>query len=132
MRYIKQKDKYGCAIACLAMVTGVSYDEILSMFPKGLPDRGISTEFQGRSILFEHGFLSMTFYKTISHTQEENKEFGKPIAPIHIISVITNADTSHAVVMDDKGNIYDPFIEGVYKLSNYKKLVSITGVWNKK
>lgn len=131
MKYIKQKDEYGCVIASLAMVVGVEYDDILSMLPNGLPDRGMSAEFQGRSILFEHGFLSMTFYKTIAHTQEENKEFGNPIAPIHIVSVITNADTSHAVVMDDKGNITDPFIEGVYKIEDYKELVSMTGVWKK-
>lgn len=113
------------------MILEKSYKEIRSMFPPEM-DKWINTgtcSMHWESILFEEGFISKTFYETVGHTQKKREQWAmKPFAPIHIISVITKSNVVHAVIMLDD-DIYDPNKEGIYKLIDYNRVVSMTGVW---
>ena len=132
MKYVKQREIYGCGIACIAMILEKPYEEIRAMFPPSV-DKWINTgisHMYWESILFQEGFISQTFYEVIGHTQEKRKQWAmEPFAPIHIISVVTKSDNVHAVVMSNNKDVYDPNKEGIYKLADYNKVMSMTGVW---
>ena len=127
INYIKQEQKYGCVIACLAMVLNTDYWTAKSWFPEKDvtgkeigTETGISIEFRGGKVLYNHGYLIYTKYpKSISEVEE--------FAPIHIISIDNDSGHAHACVLKD-GIIYDPY-KGIKKLSDYNKVNHIVGIW---
>ena len=128
---VVQKDKYGCFIACIAMVTGKSYDEIKSMFPFDINENRGADEFTQRSLLFELGYISQTFYETIAHTQKKREWPMKPFASWHIVSVITKANTPHVVFMDKNGLLIDPLDGDCKSFEDYSKINHIIAIWKK-
>jgi hypothetical protein len=137
VKYVKQEQKYGCVFACIAMILGKDYWEIRNDFPKGRfgkewgVDEGIASTFDGVSYMFyKGGYSHHTVGEVIGYTQEkqEPEEWIKEFAPVHIVSLVLNG-YSHACVWED-GIIYDPYREGIYKITDYEKINSITGFWN--
>lgn len=126
---VQQKDRFGCVVACIAMITGRSYEEIKAMFPnKDFSKSGIAIDFEGNSYLNEHGYLTRIIFPTIGYNQQKRFAWIRPFAPVHIVRVISESGNSHAVVMDMYGDITDPFKEGVFALSDYD-VKDITGIW---
>jgi hypothetical protein len=128
MNYVRQEEIYGCSLACMAMILGISYKEIKAMWdPKYGATSGIA-EFMRTSFLFTKGFISHTEFKCEAHTQRmrESEEWVKPFAPVHIAGVNT-LNGPHAVVWFDE-KVYDPNVPGEHKIQSYD-VYEITGYW---
>ena len=104
MKYIKQKHKYGCAVACLAMLTDVSYEGALNyLYPKRKYRSKVAAIKQLETVktLIELGFNPKVLY------------------PDNLLSIKTKAllvikgspGYTHAVVWDPKSKmVLDPAI----------------------
>lgn len=130
MKLVRQEEKFGCAIACMAMILGKSYAEVKALLPadRGYGDRNGMTSHDYISFLFRHGYVGMTVYQCESHTQikREPDEWIKPLTEINIVSTITE-NGAHAVLWI-RGEIFDPNRDGVYSIGDYD-VQGITGFW---
>lgn len=129
--YVRQEEKFGCAIAVIAMILNKSYSEVKSMLPtdRGYGDKNGMTDHDYISFMFTHGYVGMTVHAWEAHTQikRANNEWVKPIAPINIVSVITENGPHALLWIDNK--IYDPNKQGVFNINEYN-VQGITGFWN--
>jgi hypothetical protein len=110
MKLVLQQDDYGCAIACIAMVTGRTYEDVKQDWRTDVSREGIVTK-DILNYLGDCGFS--VIYKKITHY--DHKGFGRdemlrPFAPVHLLSARHYFDSanSHLVVMDADGGIYCP------------------------
>ena len=127
--YVSQLEKYGCAMACMAMILNVKYEDVKKLWDmKYGTIEGVSDYMQA-SFLFSKGIVSFTTYQTEAWTQKkrEPNEWIKSFAPVHIVTVITSLGV-HALVWLNDGRVYDPNIRGVYSIKDYN-VQSITGYW---
>jgi hypothetical protein len=129
--YIKQKHPSGCVIASLAMVTGQTYDKVLSDLKGHWHISGASSGVDDDA---SFQYLSKLGYaiRIIPHDYAPTETFTeewppKPFAPIHICSVFNEG--FHAVVMDDKGKIYDPDDKKKKKLSDFHRVYNVVGIY---
>lgn len=111
IQHVAQKHDKGCVVACIAMVLGWGYDEVVTEFDNDFDKKGISAEF-AKDFICEHGYSVIerrgTHYLDV---RSHNQRMMVPFAPVHIVTVRQYIDLpkhSHAVVMDAKGRIYDP------------------------
>jgi len=135
MKYVKQEQKLGCVIACIAMILEEDYWTIRNNFPKkrfkdeiGV-DTGLSIEWDASSYLFEKGYICYTKWRNVFYSQEDRTEedFLTEFAPIHILSVELHGH-AHACILKD-GIIYDPYREGEYTFKDYEKINMMIGFW---
>lgn len=106
--YVKQKEPDGCMVACVAMVTGKSYEEIREMCSPAY--NGGINEIIADSILQDFGFATIRKYKHIPRIKQDREGWPiiAPFAPTHIC-LVNATQGAHAVVMDQNGEILDPF-----------------------
>lgn len=108
MIYVPQKDMDGCLVAATAMVAGRSYDEIKAMCAKPYA-KGHMFDLIARDVLADLGFAVMTRYRKIPRLDIYRDEWPcGPFAPAHIVQTRVAAGT-HAVAMDEAGNVFDPW-----------------------
>jgi hypothetical protein len=136
-KYIAQKHKSGCAIACIAMITGESYDNVASKFHSDLDEKGVDTA-HTIDYLINKNLSPVTIMldrATIETKNQFCKNLYKPFADIHIFRVIPWADQSdiiHAIIVDNKGKVYDPHNEAFKSLDKYYEILQIIGFWYEK
>lgn len=109
---VRQEDKSGCAIACMAMVLGKTYQEVKSDLVGDFRDHGDGlTIDEVADYLSDHGFQSIhkaTVFRG-SGTNWGREYLLEPFAPIHIVRIRFRFNTTnHVVVMTDKGEFLDP------------------------
>lgn len=110
MKIVKQEEKCGCTIACIATVLNLTYKQVRKDFVNDFENEGMKLK-NVASYLADHG-------KQIIHKSElyySHKDFGraemlKPFAPVHIVSIKQSFDhkNGHVVVMDKKGKLFCP------------------------
>lgn len=109
IKLVKQKDKCGCGVACLAMLTNKTYDAVRSEFRCDFETDGMTTK-TFVDYLGDAGFSVL--HKQISHYADKDMmrdEMAKPFAHAHAAVIKWKADTGeHFVVMDAKGKFYCP------------------------
>jgi len=131
VEYVAQKDDYGCAVACISMITGIPYDKVASSFAANFKREGLSAD-HARNFLCEHGFSAI---EAVAHgyggVERSNARMAQPFAPVHLVTVQSQADATlnHAIVMDHRGRIYDPDNPKRRDLGHYYCIVSVTGLW---
>src|SRR5687768_5081497 len=109
INYVRQKHSAGCAVACIAMVTGIPYDKVDKQFRTHFEHDGMKPEV-ARDYVCDKGFSSI---EVISHGHtrlaDSNKRMARPFADVHIAVVQPHADSdvNHAVVVDKRGRVYD-------------------------
>lgn len=129
MRYVRQKHECGCAVACIAMITGEEYDDVEKCFKEDFSKQCVSQK-AIQEYIEDHGFGSV---KKQAHgfpeVRTSNEQMSKPFAPAHIAHVLPyiNAKNAHSVVMDAKGRVYDPQHSEVKDFSSYYYIISVTG-----
>jgi hypothetical protein len=127
---VKQKHKHGCGIACLSMVTGKDYDDIVKDFINDFDEEGMTT-YTLIEWLGDYGF-SVLFKEIRCYVQ---KDFAraymlKPFTEIHIISLKWKADTTHHfVVMDKDGKLFCPSGSSDEDLRNSYLIDSVVGLY---
>ncbi len=133
INYVGQKEKFGCAIACVAMILDKSYEETKALLPadRNYGNKNGLTSHDYISFLFHHGFVGLTVYSCESHTQRkrEKSEWIKPLAEMNIVSVITE-NGPHAVLWEN-GRVHDPNIIGIFAIEDFD-VQAITGFWDLK
>lgn len=135
VRYVAQPNGYGCSIACVAMVVGMTYGQAeewllaqglsRARMEKGLHD-GIFLEALGR-----HGFSYVQRYRCNPLTNSPRDEWPcAPFAPIHICTADVVAG-HHAIVMLADGAVLDPFRRERTSLAHpdYRQIDQIIGVY---
>jgi hypothetical protein len=127
---IAQKQKCGCTVAAVAMVTGKSYEEVARASTRDFDNDGVQLE-DWLEYLFENGFTFHRLYR-VTHLQGVNKERSvwppEPFAPIHLCSVVSPI-AAHAVVMLANGDVLDPAKPGTHRLTDYKATHFVLGLY---
>ena len=131
--FVPQRGETDCVIACLAMVTGKPYDEVLEEFAGYWKDN--SEEGVGDNAFYQylgqHGYLVQTFKRLYEPSQTPRTPWPPaPFAPIHVLGVDYMGD-EHGIVMDKDGLIHDPYNEGITGLFEYPIVYEIVGIWKK-
>lgn len=138
IRYVAQPNGYGCAIACVAMIVGKTYEEMEAW----LAEQGMTRERMASGLyahiyleaLDRHGFAYAQRYRCDPFTNRCDRPAWPPapFAPIHLCC--TNvAVGSHAVVMLADGSVLDPWNRERTSLAHpdYLQVTQVTGVWRR-
>lgn len=128
MNHVRQKHANGCVIACLSMITGIPYDEIIPEFYGDRSKVGIS-DFQWDVWLAQKGYAIARKYKHYGVQHADRIVWPcEPFADAHICQV-QFANGSHAIVLLRDGIVLDPNSDVLGKLSDYPSINNICGVW---
>jgi len=130
--HISQKDSHGCAVACMAMVSGHSYDYVRDFYSaKDFSKAGL-THFDYVEFFVEHG-ISINWkwpgYQAKGLNKKRDPWPCKLWAEINIVKVMTLAQTSHAIVVLKDGTVFDPLDPLIPTLSAYKEITQIIGIY---
>lgn len=125
MELILQEDSNGCGIACLAMVTRQTYQqvkaEILAFENKGIH------EFIIDSYLADKGYAVARKHPHASYLKAMRSEWPPaPFGAVHIVSVSLPAGF-HIVVMRADGIVLDPAL-GYRHISDYKEIMHMAAI----
>lgn len=138
IRYVAQPNSYGCAIACVAMIVGKTYDEMETwMLAQGLPrekmERGAHEGIWMES-LARHGFSYVNLWRCDPFHNECDRPVWPPLpfAPVHICCADVEAG-HHAFVMLGDGSVLDPFKRERTTIAHpdYLKVYQVVGVWRR-
>lgn len=130
--WVEQVDNGGCGLACLAMLLDTTYARIVELAPDLCGKCGVNqTEMD--HFLAEQGFSVRRLYRDRRFDGVRRTKWPpKPFAERHLVSVwqTRNDIWDHWVVMDAKGNVYDPADPACTKsrLSRYYRVSSVAGV----
>lgn len=133
IQWIEQVDEGGCSVACLAMLMDTTYARVRDEYKKFCPTCGPAEDEQIDQFLAEHGFALQRIYRYRAYDDQWRKWPPTPWAERHLAMVTqTKSDYySHYVVMDYKGNVYDP-ADKEYKsgkLRRYYEVEWVAGVF---
>src|SRR5687768_6825776 len=96
-QWIPQVDSHGCCIATLAMITNQTYEAVKDGF-SSFDNTGVG-EHRLYAYLAEHGYATAVKYPTYSPNEARREVWPpEPFADVHIVQVITKANTPHCVV----------------------------------
>jgi hypothetical protein len=131
IKFVKQKHKYACSIACASMITGEDYDEIMKDFGNNFHKEGIPDDVL-LDYLGNKGYSIVQ--KEITHWGEKDfarKEMLKPFAPVHLVRVKINADSGllHWIVMTAKGKLICPMEFTESSVRNSYLILKIVGLY---
>lgn len=135
LRYVAQPNVYGCAIACVAMVVGKTYDEMEAW----LAEQGLTTARRERGLhdgiwleaLARHGLAYSQRYRCDPMTNAQRKHWPPdPFAPVHIVSARVAAG-QHAIVWLASGSVLDPYRRERVTLadSDYLEISQVVGLY---
>lgn len=131
--FVPQREETDCVIACLAMVTGKTYDEVLEEFAEYWEE--CSEEGVGDNAFYQylgqHGYLVQTFKHHYEPSRTQRTPWPPaPFAPVHVLGVDYMGD-EHGIVMDKDGLIFDPYNDKITGLFEYPIVYEIVGIWKK-
>ena len=136
--YVAQPNGYGCAIACVAMIAGRTYDEMETWFV----DQGLARERMEKGLLDQIwrealdrlGFVYVQRYRCDPFVNRCDRPAWPPapFAPIHVCCALVAAG-SHAIVLLADGSVLDPYDRSRISLTHpdYLSFSQIVGVWRK-
>lgn len=140
IRFVRQEDPRGCLVACVAMVTGHSYQSAREWFANigktfAGPDGGL-LDIDVMAYLGTYGYAYDRRYRWWG-ANRPRENWTKPFAPAHIVAVASNG--AHAVVMTREGFVFDPADDHASRvaaglppktLADYSNVEYVLGVWN--
>lgn len=125
-KLVRQKDKRGCAIACLSMITGIDYDQIGQELAEyhwkadGLTSRAAD------QYLADHGYAVQRRYP-VHANGKPRPEWPTLFTDVHIAKV-SKPQSHHVIVLRD-GTVLDPEHAETKRLGDYQGVHSIAGVY---
>jgi hypothetical protein len=126
---VKQLEKMGCGVACVAHVLGITYEEARKLWGKRTFDvRGMGLPALDRR-LAHAGFAVQRVFRTSGKPWPPS-----PWAECHICTVDTDqkhpasGKKHHFVVMDVRGRVFDPDHEGDWMLKDYAYVHNVAAV----
>lgn len=129
IQHVRQKHAKGCVIACLAMVTGIPYDEVGRGFHGDRNIEGMG--YHAYDVwLNERGYAVIRRYKHFSPLHADRLEVPlTPFADAHIVAVNLPCRASHAVVMDATGAVLDPNKDMPCTMADYPSVDYVAGIF---
>ncbi len=131
-RWVQQKHKNGCGIACLAMILKTTYDEADTLFSI-FNGEGILVA-QMDELLACYGYAiarisKKTYLRGYKEVPRDNWPV-TPFAPIHLclVRVSKRAKIDHFIIMLKDGTILDPDNKDKKSLSDYHDVHHIAGI----
>ena len=127
--HIRQKDPYGCGVACVAMVAGVSYEDVQALLGNWWNgrDQGM-THYVLFELLSHYGFAVQNFFRTNQLRYQPREPWPpEPVAPVSVAMTVT-AQGGHFVVWLEDGTVLDPLCEGTHTLADYEGVRQVIGV----
>ena len=142
IRHVRQEHTYGCVLASLAMLAGMTYAEVLAEYPWAIEKEGVDLDTVSFDFLWRHGFAWQQVYPSHPETNrdpslpmaERRALYGRkpwppePWAPAHLCQVVTSM--THAVVMLPDGTVLDPIDPASRRLADYEAVHSVRGIWD--
>lgn len=109
-KFVKQEDESGCAIACMAMILGKTYEEIVKSFYNDFKKQGIEIKWVIDYLSANGVTVIRKGHYGYNDREENNKRMIKPFADIHYISFqqFVDIEHNHAVIMLTNGKIICP------------------------
>lgn len=127
IRWVPQREGMGCAVACVAMLMGLSYWNARALFPHFDPAEGV-LPLDAVRVLGEYGWASIEKFEHYSPERRARRRWPvKPFAPVHLVPVSTTG--WHAVLLLADGTVMDPLTPERRRLSDYPTVHSIIGLW---
>jgi hypothetical protein len=123
---IYQEDKFGCALACLAMITGQTYQQVKAGILAWHPDGNGISELITDSYLADHGYAVARKYPHAAHLKEQRSWPPAPFGAVHLVCVGLPAG-GHLVVMLADGSVLDP-ASGYRHISDYPQIMHVAAV----
>ncbi|MCJ2102421.1 hypothetical protein [Methylobacterium sp. E-046] len=126
--HVRQEEAFGCAVACCAMIQGVSYAKARASF--GPPGRGFTRDVW-QEYLARHGFAVRHLHR-IDHLARVEREVWplSPWADVHLCSVDAGHGMgSHLVVLLRDGTVLDPATDAPRRLADYASVAYMAAVY---
>src|SRR5690349_15503101 len=133
IKWVGQEDQKGCGLACLAMVTGKTYQEVKADF-LCWDNRGIS-EFDITSYLVDRGFVWQWIHEGCTYKREVKPDGNigtvmrsdwppKLWANVHIAQIdVPNG--SHFIVVLRDGTVLDPLTPEPRRFETYGRVFNM-------
>lgn len=129
MIYVRQEDPNGCLVACIAMVSGLTYGAAMDLVRPAFRD-GLNS-FVVDAVLGDLGFanLDRTMFDPKFNAKRDPWPVA-PFAPVHVVHA-SMAGGFHGLVMLADGTIFDPWNRDRTSLSHadYREINRISGYW---
>jgi hypothetical protein len=129
LKYVEQEQDYGCAVACIAMITGEPYAEVEKCFREDFSREAMKPE-AAREYICDRNFSAVEKrHYGYADVRVMDRIMSLPFAPVHMVNVLPyiNAKYGHSVVMDSRGRVYDPQHPDIRDFSRYYCIVTVTG-----
>lgn len=127
IRWVRQEDAEGCAIATLAMLLDRGYADVKAEIEAG-PEHGSSKDWTSSGVTYYT--VEWVLARAGAFVQRRYPVWGwtmEPFAPQHYANVKQPSGRSHFVVVLADGSVLDPLREGVYSLDDWE-IQNLTGV----
>jgi hypothetical protein len=126
VRWVRQEDDKGCAIASTAMLTGQTYRQVRRAFANCFDDEGVA-DHAVEEYLVRRGF-ALQRLRPYSLLRGRHCKL-KPFADLHfcVVASATN-EVPHMVVMLADGTVLDPLTPTRKRLSDYDIVIYIAAV----
>lgn len=118
-KFVKQEEECGCAIACIAMILGKAYEQVVGDFNNDFSKQGINSE-KSADYLSDSGVdVIVKAWHGFTDRKTNNTRMLIPFADIHLVSFrqYSDVDHNHAIIMLKNGKLICP--EKKYKIKNY-------------
>lgn len=134
-KYVKQRYEKDCSVACIAMITELSYEFVYKQFGIDFDKNGMDHNI-ARKYICENGFdCIQKVAQGCGDIKISNRRMIIPFADIHYISAqqFADAEENHAFVMLKNGKIYDP-ADSKYTtaLDRFYEITTVLGFWKSK
>jgi hypothetical protein len=128
VEWVRQEERYGCVVACLAMATARTYADVRRYFNRPFDEGGMKND-EAYHYLATHGYA-------VAHLDEACAAAAglewppPPFARAHLASVYTDA-RPHMVVVAGDGRVLDPSFEPAIErsLHDYERVRSVAGIY---
>lgn len=125
VRWVRQEDAEGCALAVLAMLTGETYADVKAAVdgvegPRDWEEHGCTHHTIDRH-LATRGWFWQRRYDWPDVPLE-------PFAEVHHAQVLQPSGNQHFVVVLGRGAVLDPLRFGLHRLSDWPKVQQLVGL----
>ena len=131
IRHVHQPDNHSCVVACLAMVTGLSFAAVRRELGRHVcPSCGV-TDKVFYAFLANHGYaVQRIARKNAYRTGKRHPWPPVPFADVHVASVKTTGyqKAAHAVVWFRDGRVFDPELRAPVTIEIYAKVIDVVGI----
>jgi hypothetical protein len=132
LSWVHQEESWGCGCAAVAMITGLSYQEIKAYAERDFDRQGMSSG-DWHVILAELGYALSIIHRVRQYPWmncARDEWPPRPWADVHLCEVVVAGGSggSHMVVMLADGSVLDPLTPERKRLTDYAEVFQVAAV----